>query len=163
MLSSHLLLALLLSGPGQPIYRGEVRLPLELYTAGGETIPSGKHDLEIRLAGSEYLLVFVSGQKTIASIPGKAFSGTSGFNMPVVGTVLLQRVEEEKKEEKKEASEMKSRISPYLTNLSWKATLRLYQAAAPSNKELRAVFRDETKRVEFALFSERPATKPNTP
>jgi len=159
MLSSHLLLALLLSGPGQPIYRGEVRLPLELYTAGGETIPSGKHDLEIRLAGSEYLLVFVSGQKTIASIPGKAFSGASGFNMPVIGTVLLQRVEEEKKE----ASEMKSRISPYLTNLSWKATLRLYQAAAPSNKELRAVFRDEAKRVEFPLFSERPATKPNTP
>ena len=102
MLSSRLLLALLLSGPGPAIYRGEVRLPLELYTAGGETIPSGKQDLEIRLAGSEYLLVFVSGQKTIASIAGKAFNGASGFNMPVVGTVLLQRVEEEKKEERKD-------------------------------------------------------------
>jgi hypothetical protein len=163
MHSSHLLLALLLTGPGQAIYRGEVRLPLELYTAGGEIIPSGKQDLEIRLAGSEYLLVFVSGQKMIASIPGKAANATPGFNMPVVGTILLQRVEEEKKEEKKEASEMKSRISPYLTNLSWKATLRLYQATAPSSKELRAVFRDEAKRVEFPLFSERPATKPNTP
>jgi len=159
MPSSHLLLALLLAGPGQAIYRGEVRLPLELYTASGETIPSGKQDLEIRSEGTEYFLVFISGQKRIASIPGKAVNGAPGFNMPVVGTVLLQRVEEEKKE----ASEMKSRISPYLTNLSWKATLRLYQAAAPSNKELRAVFRDEAKRVEFPLFSERPATKPNTP
>lgn len=152
MLPSLLLLGLLFAEPGHALYKGDVRLPLELYTASGESIPSGKQELEIRSEGDGYVLVFRSGEKRIASIQGKTGARAAGFSIPVVGTILLWPVK---------AAPTKSSISPYLTNLSWSATLRLYQASEPSSKELRAILRDKGKRVEFPLFSER--LKPVTP
>jgi hypothetical protein len=152
MLNSLLLLALLLAEPGRAIYRGEVWLPVELYTASGESIPSGKRELEIRSEGDDYILVFLSGEKRIASVHGKRGARAEGFSIPLVGTILLSPVK---------ISPTKSSISPYLTNLSWSATLRLYKASEPASRELRAIFRDKAKRVEFPLLSEQ--SKPGTP
>jgi hypothetical protein len=152
MLRSLLLFPLLLVEPGRAIYRGEVWLPVELYTASGESIPSGKRELEIRSEGDDYILVFLSGEKRIASIHGKTGARAAGFNIPIVGTILLWPVK---------TAPTKSSISPYLANLSWSVTLRLYQASEPASKELRAIFRDKAIRVEFPLFSER--SKPGTP
>jgi len=138
-----------------PIYRSEVPLPLELYTAAGTHLEARKYQIEIRLDEGRYSLAFLDNGKVIDSVPGQPPSDASAFTVPLMGAVLLWPVDS------KEKSEPKSKLSPYLTNISWQAVLRVYRSRESSNSEVRALMRIGEKTVEFPLYLEKPASPAN--
>jgi hypothetical protein len=149
-------LFLFLAAPA-PLYRGEVSLPQEVFTPDGKSIPPGKHPLEVRSEGGRYTLTIAGPEKENVSLEGTPFAGLGAFVRPLVGVVLLWPAAEPT------AEEARSKISPYLTNVDWKATLRIYQSSNPQDEELRAVLADGSKRTQFTLFRSKPpkpATKP---
>jgi hypothetical protein len=151
------ILTLLLLAEPVPVYRGEVDLPGEVFTADGASITRGKHPLEVRMQGDRYTLVVAGPEKQSASLEGVPFTGLDWFVRPVVGTILLWSAKEPP------AEESRSKLSPYLTNVDWRATLRLYRSTDPQNEELRAVLADGPKRIQFTLFSSKPAKPARKP
>jgi hypothetical protein len=143
-----------------PVYRSEVALPVELYTAAGTRLEARKYQIEIRLDEGRYGLAFLENDKLIDSVPGRPQSEGAAFTVPLMGAVLLWPVDP------KEKGEPKSKLSPYLTNISWQAVLRVYRSRESSNSEVRALLRVAEKTVEFQLYLEKPAsavTSPVTP
>jgi hypothetical protein len=129
-----------------PIYQGEVPLPLELYTAAGTRLEARKYQIEIRQDEGRYWLAFLENNKLIDSVPGRPPSEGASFTVPLMGAVLLWPVSS------KEKSEPKSKLSPYLTNISWQAVLRVYRSRENSHSEVRAQMRVGEKTVEFPLY-----------
>jgi hypothetical protein len=140
-----------------PVYRSEIALPLELYTAAGTRLEARKYQIEIRLDEGRYSLAFLEKDKLIDSVPGRPQSEGAMFTVPVIGAVLLWPVNP------KEKSEPKSSLSPYLTNISWRAVLRVYRSRESSNSEVRALLRIGEKTVEFPLYLEKPAPPAPSP
>ena len=132
------------------LYHGSLNLPLEVFTADGAPVSPGKHDLEIRHQGDRYLLAFPGPEKHLVAFPGAAYNGLDSFTIPVVGTVLLWPVKEPPPEE------TRSKTSPYLTNLDWHATLRIYRSSNPESGEIRAFLQEGTRHVAFTLFRTKP-------
>ena len=133
-----------------PIYRSEVALPLELYTPAGTRLEARKYQIEIRQDEGRYWLAFLENGKLIDSVPGRSPSEGASFTVPLVGAVLLWPVDANEK------SELKSKLSPYLTNISWRAVLRVYGSRESSKTEVRALMRVGEKTVEFPLYTEKP-------
>jgi hypothetical protein len=140
-----------------PIYRSEVGLPVELYTAAGTRLEAHKYQIEIRLDEGRYSLAFLENDKLIDSVPGRPPSEGAAFTVPLMGAVLLWPVDS------KEKSEPKSKLSPYLTNISWRAVLRVYRSRETANREVRALMRVGEKTVEFPLYLEKPASPAASP
>jgi hypothetical protein len=138
-----------------PIYRSEVPLPLELYTPAGTRLEPRKYQIEIRLDEGRYSLAFLENDKVIDSVPARPPSDGSAFTVPLTGTVLLWPVDS------KEKGEPKSKLSPYLTNISWRAVLRVYRSRESSNSDVRVLMRVGEKTVEFPLYLEKPASPAN--
>jgi hypothetical protein len=150
------LLFLFLAGPSL-LYRGEVDLPEVVFTPDGKSVPPGKHALEVRTEDGHYALVISGPEKQSIALDGVPFSTLGPFVQPVVGVVLLWPAAEPAVED------TKSKISPYLTNVDWRATLRIYQSSNPQDEEIRAVLADGPKRMQFTLFRSKPpkpAAKP---
>src|SRR5437868_7187205 len=143
---SHIVSLLLFLAGAAPVYRGEVDLPAEIFTPDGSSISRGKHPLEVRKQGDRYTLVFTGLEKQAATLEGVPFTGLDSFVQPVMGTILLWPANEPT------AEESRSKLSPYLTNVDWKATLRLYRSSNPQNEELRVVLADGPKRIQFTLL-----------
>ena len=133
------------------IYRSEVPLPVQLYTPAGTRLEARKYQIEIRQDEGRYWLAFLENDKLVDSVPGRSPSEGASFTVPLLGAVLLWPVES------KEKSEPKSKLSPYLTNISWRAVLRVYRSRENSNSEVRALMRLGEKTVEFPLYLEKPA------
>src|ERR1700722_17093185 len=138
-----------------PIYRSEVPLPLALYTAAGTRLEARKYQIEIRSDEGRYSLAFLENDKVIDSVPARPPSDGSAFTVPLTGTVLLWPVDS------KEKAEPKSKLSPYLTNISWRAVLRVYRSRESSNSDVRVLVRVGEKTVEFPLYLEKPASPVN--
>jgi hypothetical protein len=136
----------------QPAYHGEVALPVELYTGSAAHLEARKYEVEIRLDEGRYALAFLDNNKLIDSVPGRPPTADSAFTVPLVGAVLLWPADD------KEKAEPKSKLSPYLTNISWNAVLRIYRSRESSNKEVRALLRIGEKTVEFPLYLEKPVS-----
>jgi hypothetical protein len=145
-------LSLLFFGPATSAYRGEVRLPVDLYTEAGGTIASGKYQVEVRLEAGAAKLAFLSGSDVVAAIEADAKRPDTNFTIPLAGTVLLRPVEKPKSEESSDQS--RSEISPYLTPISWNTTLRFYKSS--SGTQVRAIYRNGKTTIEFPLDSARP-------
>jgi hypothetical protein len=157
-------LALLLSGQPVSVYRGEVRLPVDLYTETGAAIPSGKYGVEIRTSAGAVTLAFLSGTDVVASIDANKSKSDVSFTIPVAGTILLRPVEKSRPEVGDDSgAQDRSPISPYLGPVSWNTTLRIYKATSPSSHEGRAIFRNLKTIVEFPLYTARPQQNPGRP
>jgi hypothetical protein len=139
-----------------PVYRGEVDLPEEVFAPDGKSIPAGKHALEVRTEGGRYTLVIAGPEKQTVTLEGLPFSELGAFVQPLVGVVLLWPAAEPT------AEEARSKLSPYLTKVDWRATLRIYRSSNAQDEELRAVLADGPKRFQFTLFRSKPkpAAKP---
>ena len=153
------MLAVLFFGPATSAYRGEVRLPTDLYSEAGETIAAGKYQVEVRQSGTSATLVFLSGTDAVASIASQTRSTNTNITIPVTGTTLLQPVEKAKTAA--DDSESRSGISPYLAPLSWNTTLRIYKSN--SDSQVRAIYRNGRTVMEFPLLGARPATDSRKP
>ena len=147
----NLPLAILLASSAALLYHGEIDLPVELYTTDGISLGPGKFQVKIRQESQRYALVFLNEGKQAAKIMSVP-AGVWSAGVPLAPTTLLWPPPQEK-------AEIRSKISPYLANLCWEATLRVYRSAEPSGKEIRAIFQAPTKQIEFPLFLEKPAMK----
>jgi hypothetical protein len=67
-----------------------------------------------------------------------------------VGTVVLWPANAAEKQEPK------SKLSPYLTNISWQAVLRLYRSRENSGKQVHALLQVKSGKIEFPLYLEKP-------
>jgi hypothetical protein len=150
MLVEKVLWAWLLAAVGVPIYRGEVALPADWYTPSGTHLEARKYPIEIRQSEGGLSLAFLDGDRVVDSIPGRPPRADQDFTVPQLGAVLLWPVTSK-------PTEPKSKLSPYLTNISWEAVLRIYGARKKPNTELRALLRVKDKTVEFPLYLEKPA------
>jgi hypothetical protein len=144
---AHLLLALL-AFQAAPVYHGQVELPITLLTSSAVSLPRGKYELEVRVEKKEYTL-FLKQQKLVAAVAGKLLDGTIRSTIPLVGTILLWPNESDK-------IDTKSKLSPYLNDLSWKATLRFYKSADSASNEVQAVLIERGNRIGFSLYSAKP-------
>jgi hypothetical protein len=150
MIFHELVCACLLAASGALVYQGEVALPLELYTPAGKRLEARKYQIEVRQDGSRYQLAFLDHDKPVDSVQGRSPSGEKIFTVPIVGTVVLWPANA------KDKQEPKSKLSPYLTNISWQAVLRLYRSRENSGKEVHALLQVKSGKVEFPLYLERP-------
>jgi hypothetical protein len=150
MIASRLVCAWLLAAAGAPAYRGEVALPLELYTPAGRRLEARKYQIEIRQDETRYRLVFLDNDKPVDSVPGRAPSGEKIFTVPIVGTVVLWPANTSEKQEPK------SKLSPYLTNISWQAVLRVYRSRENSGNEVHALLQVKSRQIEFPLYLKKP-------
>ena len=132
-------------------------LPHEIFAPDGASVAQGKHDFEIRAHDGQYVLAFLRPEKNSVSIPGTPHKEADSFTVPVTGTVLLWPAKQPQPEESR------SKVSPYLTNLDWRATLRLYRSSNPDSNEVRAVFQEGERRIDFVLFRTKPAPSPKKP
>jgi hypothetical protein len=139
------------------VYRGAVVFPGDVFAPDGSSVSQGKHDFEIRVRDDRYVLAFPGPERQTVTIPGKPYKELDSFTIPVVGTLLLWPVKEPPPDESR------SKTSPYLTNLDWHATLRIYRSSNPESAELRAVFQEGTRRIEFAMFSAKPPAAARKP
>jgi hypothetical protein len=146
------MLSLLFFGPATSAYRGEVRLPVDLYTQAGEPIAGGKYQVEVRLGAGAPKLAFLSGSDVVASIDAQAKRSDASFTIPLAGTVLLRPVDKPTAEESSDKDG--SEISPYLAPISWNTTLRIYKSS--SGSQVRVIYRNGKTTLEFPLDSERP-------
>ena len=126
-------------------YQGEIDLSVRLATPGGKSFGPGKFQVEIRRQGQDYVLAFLSNGQLTASI-ASAPATSLPLGIPIAPAILLWPPPAGGK------SETRSKLSPYLTDISWEATLRLYRSVDPSRAEARAVVRVPGKRLEFPLF-----------
>ena len=131
-------------------YQGEIDLPVRLATSAGKSFGPGKFQVEIRRQGQDYVLAFLSGGQLTASITSAPAASVS-LGMPIAPATLLWPPPAAGK------SETRSKLSPYLSDISWEATLRLYGSPDPSASEGRAVLRVPGKRLEFPLLFDRAA------
>lgn len=131
------------------LYSGEIELPAGLYAPSGESFGPGKFAIELRRQGEDYRLNFLRGGKIAASIPS-APAGSAALNVPLAPTTLLWPPPPARKDE------IRSKMSPYLANISWEAALRLYGSADPAIKEVCARVRAQGRNLEFPLSLGRP-------
>jgi hypothetical protein len=138
-------------------YKSDIKLPVDMYTADGVRLGKGHFDLEVRSEKGHYSLLFLDKNKTVARLSGETVgkgledSKESCPSVPLVGTTLLLPNTPTEKGKSTAAT-----IAPHLPNLSWKATLRVYKSADPSDKTVRFIFQEkhdsgQETRVHFGL------------
>ncbi len=151
MIVRLLVCAWVMAAANSPAYRGEHTLPMELYTPSGAHLEARKYPIEIRQEGSRYQLVFLDKDKAVDSVPGRYPAGEQTFTVPLMGVVVLWPPEPADK------AEPKSKLSPYLTNISWQAVLRVYRSNRSSDREVHALLRVKGETIEFPLYLEKPS------
>jgi hypothetical protein len=151
-----LVCAWVMAAANAPAYRGEVTLPMDLYTPSGTHLEARKYQIEIRQEGSRYQLAFVDKDKAVDTVPGRSPNAENVFTVPITGVVVLWPPEPAEK------PEPKSKLSPYLTNISWQAVLRVYRSHQSSDREVHALLRAKGQTIEFPLYLEKPSTSGTT-
>lgn len=143
-------------------YKGEVELPVDLYTKDHVLVSAGHCDLEVRYQNEAYSLLLSHRNKT--EVPTEV-NGTrmeawhklseSDQIIPVVGTILMRA-----STTKQEAGKRSPKIAPALSGLDWKATLRMYSSSDLSRKEILLLFQTESTNQKRDLVSFRLFLKP---
>jgi hypothetical protein len=142
-------------------YRGELQLPVDLYTSDGVLLEKGKFEIEVRYE-RDYALVFAKKDKTLARVGGQTVSGEQlkevFQGVPLIGTLRLE-TPEPSGPAKETGNETPSNPSPYLRKFSWQVTLRAFEA--PNKNDVVLVFRkngtaEPPTTVAFRLFSNKP-------
>ena len=153
---------LLATGETPTSYKGEVELPVDLYTKDHVLFSAGHCDLEVRYRNEVYSLLLSPRNKTEAPIEvsGTRMEGhklsESDQIIPVVGTILM-RASTTMQEANKP---LPPQIAPALSRLDWKATLRMYRSSDLSGKEIVLLFQTESANQKRDLVSFRLFLKP---
>src|SRR5688500_12834188 len=88
-----LLSALVLSAQAPPIYKGVMKLPVEIATADGTRLGTGRYELEVKREQDTYVLSFLREGKIKASVTG-AIRPDDPFDLPatipLLGTHFLR-------------------------------------------------------------------------
>jgi hypothetical protein len=73
------IILLLLAGPlaaeTTGTYKGELALPVDLYSSDGVLLEKGKFEIEVRNEKGNYALIFARKDKTLARVGGRTVSG----------------------------------------------------------------------------------------
>lgn len=139
--------------------KGEIDLPVSLYTGDGIQLVKGRFDIEIRSEKGLDFLVFLQKGEIISLVNGQSIGGhVMADNLPdqpMLGTVYLYSVGTSHEPEKDEKSSVT--FMEHLKNRPWKAALRVYRYSAPQNREVAFILEEESKpgewsRTDFKLF-----------
>jgi hypothetical protein len=142
------------------VYKGELQLPVDLYTSEGILLEKGTFEIEVRQEKGHYALVAIKKDKVLARLRGEMVSEDESLQvsrgMPLTGTLRLEEASEGAKET---ANESAANPSPYLSRLSWRVTLRVFEA--PNKNDVVFVFRNNrsaepSTTVTFRLFRNKP-------
>ena len=146
-------------------YKGDLALPVDLYSSDGILLEKGKFEIEVRYERDQYLLVLAKKEdkpltkqdKQSAKVIGETVSSEQLKavlqGLPLFGTLRLDSAQptESVKENEKPAN------PPLLPNLSWEVTLRAFEV--PNKDEVVFVFRKNAEpptTVVFRLFRNKP-------
>jgi hypothetical protein len=127
---------LLLAGGAQkppPSFRGDVRLPVDLYTPDGARLERGPYIMEVKIENERYNLVFLQDDQPKATIKGDVLpedgSYPSGF--PLIGAQYLRSSDDPVGTEA-ERHFSKTGLPHYQEeSRDWKATMRVYTTDDP--------------------------------
>jgi hypothetical protein len=112
-------------------YKGQITLPIDLYTTEGTGLPKGKYEIQVNVDKQRFLLSFHSAGKSVAELAGHEMQGDL-FNLPatvpLVGTQYL-RSSAEPVQTAQERQYSKTGLPQYAEEArDWKATMRVYKS-----------------------------------
>jgi hypothetical protein len=144
---------------GSPgVYKGELQLPVDLYTSEGVSLEAAKWEIEVRQENARCEFIFRKKEKIVARIGGETLAEEQlkqiAFGMPLAGTVRLEEAAA-----KEAGTAVSSDPSSYLMRMSWRLTLRIL--GPPNGNEVFLVFAkndasDQPLKVIFRLFRSKP-------
>jgi hypothetical protein len=129
-----LMLGLLMVAGGaekpMPSFTGDIRLPLDLYTAEGAHLEKGRYTVEVKTENGQYRLVFLQDDQARATVKGEDLPADDGAEsgFPLIGAQYLRSSDDPVGTEA-ERHFSKTGLPQYEEeNRDWKATLRAYTA-----------------------------------
>jgi len=139
-------------------YKGEIELPVSLWTGDGVQLEKGKFEIEIRSEKGLYFLAFLRKGEIISLVNGQAMGAEVKADkfpdQPMVGTVYLYAAtpHEPEKDEKSSVT-----FVEHLRSRPWRAALRVYNYSDPQNREVDFILDEEStpgqwSRTNFKLF-----------
>jgi len=139
-------------------YKGEIELPVSLWTGDGVQLEKGKFEIEIRSEKGFNFLAFLRKGKIISLVNGQAMGAEVKADkfpdQPMVGTVYLYAAtpHEPEKDEKSSVT-----FVEHLRSRPWRAALRVYNYSDPQNREVDFILDEEStpgqwSRTNFKLF-----------
>jgi len=147
-----------LASPDARGYKGELRLPVELFTEGGMRVQPGKAALELRFEKGQYSLWFLSDGPRVV-IKGRPFREAElHLGTPLSGTILLRAMDDFLASTEDRQHSKTGRAQYEEASHDWKATLRVYRSLDPKSQECYFVFQARTQfgswdRVVFRMFT----------
>lgn len=124
-----------------PSFSGPIRLPVDLYTAGGTHLEKGVYDVEVKVENGQYSLIFRQDDKTQGTIQGEILKDDASddqLTMPLIGTQFLRSSDDPVGSEAQRHFS-KSGLPQYQEeSRDWKAALRAYNTQ--DQKDVRWLF-----------------------
>jgi hypothetical protein len=145
-------------------YRGELVLPMPLYTGDGIRLDKGKCEIEIRSEKAHAFLAFLRNGALVALVNGRPIGAERRADkppdLPMLGTIYLYPPGPPRIQEKEEKSSVT--FAEHLVSRPWKAVLRVYRYSNPQRREVNFMLQEESKpgewsRTEFNLFLQKPS------
>lgn len=143
-----------------PTYKGQIRLPVDLYTREGTRIGKGGVDVEVREEKGLRVLILISKALgitvSVAASPANEESEPS-VDVPIVGTVLLRSSSEPTGTEEERQYTKTGRPQYQDQNRDWKRTLRVYRSEDSKSTEVYFILEErphgpELSQTRFKLF-----------
>lgn len=144
-------------------YRGELPLPIDLYSSDGILLEKGKFEVEVRYERDHYALAIAKKEgKPLTKVGGQTVSREQlkevQQGVPLFGTLRLESPQPSGAA-KEAGNETSSNPSPYLPRFSWQVTLRAFEV--PNKDEVVFLFRNNGSvepptTVVFRLFRNKP-------
>jgi hypothetical protein len=112
-----------------PSFSGDLRLPVDLYAAGGTRLEKGEYAVQVKQENGQYGLTFLQSDQPKVTVKGEVLGDDAGeeqASMPLIGTQFL-RSSADPVGSDWERHFSKSGLPHYQEEeRDWKATLRAY-------------------------------------
>lgn len=144
-------------------WKGELVLPMSLYTGDGIELEKGKFEVEVRAEKEHEFLAFIRNGEILSLVKGQRIAAEERASnlpdLPLIGTVFLHPPQPSHVQEKEEKPTVT--FAEHLKSRPWKAALRAYRYDDPQSKEVDFVLEEESKpgewsRTDFKLFLAKP-------
>ena len=148
---------------GEPAFENVIRLPRDLYTRDGQSLPQGSYRVRVQFDDGRPALVFESAGQATTVIEGKQ-TGRMQKNapdIPIAGVMFLRSTDDPVGTDAERHHSKSGHPQYQETERDWKATLRIYRHADAKKKDVLLLFQRRSagarwESTEFWLQSKKP-------